>query len=99
MSWTSMSSRRICFAKDCCAPLSRLSPVSSSAHSAESAGLQQLTFNALNLYEIDVPRQPVRRVTASISARVVRDLVESGEVTPAIERSYSLSEVPAASRR
>jgi NADPH:quinone reductase-like Zn-dependent oxidoreductase len=28
--------------------------------------------------------------------RVVGDLVESGKVTPSIERSYSLSEVPAA---
>ena len=28
--------------------------------------------------------------------RVVRELVESGKVTPAIERTYSLSEVPAA---
>ena len=27
---------------------------------------------------------------------VVRDLVESGKVTPAVERAYSLSDVPAA---
>ena len=32
----------------------------------------------------------------SADLNVVRDLVESGKVTPAIERAYSLSEVPAA---
>ncbi len=42
--------------QDRCTPLSSPSPVSSSAHSAESARLQQLTFNALNLCEIDDPR-------------------------------------------
>ena len=39
--------------QDRCTPLSSLSPVCSSAQSAESAGLQRFTFNALNLCEID----------------------------------------------
>ena len=39
--------------QDRCTPLSSLSPVSSSAQSVESARLQRLTFNALNLCEID----------------------------------------------
>jgi NADPH:quinone reductase-like Zn-dependent oxidoreductase len=30
--------------------------------------------------------------------RVIRDLVESGKVMPAIDRTYSLSDVPAAIR-
>ena len=30
--------------------------------------------------------------------RAVRDLIESGKVTPAIDRAYSLSEAPAAIR-
>ena len=41
--------------QDRCTPLSSLSPVSSSAQSAESARLQRFTFNALNLCEIDDP--------------------------------------------
>ena len=36
--------------QDCRTPLSSLSPVSLSAQSAESARLQRLTFNALNVY-------------------------------------------------
>jgi NADPH:quinone reductase-like Zn-dependent oxidoreductase len=43
--------------------------------------------------------QTLRMLTSSENSedlRVVRELVESGKVTPAIERSYSLSEVPAA---
>ena len=35
-------------------PLSSLSPMSSSAHSAESTDLQRRTFNALNLYQIEI---------------------------------------------
>jgi NADPH:quinone reductase-like Zn-dependent oxidoreductase len=35
----------------------------------------------------------------SADLRVLRDLIESGKITPAIDRTYPLSETPAAIRR
>jgi hypothetical protein len=49
--------------RDCCAPLSSFSPISSSAHSVESARVPRFTFNALNVCEIDIARTPVGLVT------------------------------------
>ena len=43
--------------QDRCTPLSSLSPVSSSAQSAESARLHGFTFNALNLYQLQGGRR------------------------------------------
>ena len=46
--------------------MSSLSPVSSSAQSVETARLQRFTFNALNLYEIDLSSGVT--VSAALSA-------------------------------